>query len=137
MTVMSAAVRASERFVSPPTSGLDSDALLVSRPPQGDGWSQHIDELLDMLRMEDDWDGLGAPAPAPALVDSSLSLALLLREDKWTAPSRVVPGVTGTVLFEWQDADGGYYEIEVTRPGFAEWVRMLPGQQTTSGAFEW
>jgi hypothetical protein len=136
-TAISRSTRTSQRFVPPATSGLEDDALLVKRPHQPDEWGQRIDDLLDIRRMEDDWDGLGAPAPATALVDSALLLAQILRQERWLPPCRIVAGLTGTVLFEWQGAGGEYAELEVTRPRHGEWVRMVPGEPTMSVAIEW
>jgi hypothetical protein len=133
---LTSASKASQRLVVPQTSGLEDDALLVTRSTQPDAWSERIDELLDIRRMEDDWDGMGAPAPATALVDSALLLAQILRQDRFVAPCRVVAGLTGTVIFEWQN-DGIYSELEVTRPHHAEWVRMAPGQKAESCEIEW
>lgn len=136
-TAISRAPRTSQRFVRPPTSGLESDALLTRRPRQPDDWHQRIDDLLDIRRMENDWDGLGAPAPAPTLVDSALLLAQILHQEGVAPPCRIVAGLTGTVLFEWQYANGSYFELEVIRPQYAEWMQMLPGEPTLSAAITW
>jgi hypothetical protein len=130
------AAQTSQRFDIPPTSVLDEDALLANRPTQPDPWSERIDELLDIRRMEDDWDGMGAPAPTLPLVDSALLLAQLLRQNKYVPPCRIVAGVTGTVIFEWQ-SDGIYSELEVTGPRRAEGIRMAPDQKTETFAVEW
>ena len=48
---------------------------------------------------------------------------------KGMAPaSRVVPGVTGTVLLEWQFPDGTYGEVEIVRPFYAEVMMIQPGR---------
>jgi len=99
------------------------DALLGER---ADGlWSRRVDELRAMRLLEDDWDGQAAKAPSAELVDSAVALAL--RRAGAELPSRIVPGVNGTVIFEWQ-AGEEYCEIEVTRPFHAECLRFLPGQ---------
>ena len=136
-TAVSASTTTYQRLVVPPTSGLDEDALLVKRPVLSDGWSRCMDALLEIRQLEDDWDGLGAPAPEVALVDSARSLAQIWRQDRVTPPCRVVAGLTGTVLFEWQGAGGEYLEVEVTCPHHAEWVKMIPGVPTASGQIRW
>jgi hypothetical protein len=136
-TTISRSTRTSQSFVAPPTSGLEDDALLVKRPPESEEWSRRIDDLLDIRGMEDDWDGAGTPAPAVALVHSALQLALILSKQRFPPPCRIMPGRTGTVLFEWQDTDGSYSELEVTHPHHAEWVHMGSDEPTTSGQFEW
>ena len=42
-------------------------------------------------------------------------------------PSRVVPGVTGSVLLEWQFSDGTYGEVEIVEPFYAEVMMIQPG----------
>jgi hypothetical protein len=111
----------------PPTTTLRSDALLVSRSSQPDSWDGRIDDLLKIRTLEDGWDGAGASAPGTELVDSALLLARNFRDRGYDAPSRIVAGVNGTVLFEWQD-DGVYEELEVTAPFQAEMMRVVPGR---------
>jgi hypothetical protein len=118
---------AKTRAPQAPTSGLEPDALLRGRGDKPESWSERLDDLLDIRCLEDDWDGLGARAPSLALVDSAIQLAQELRQLGCISPSRIVPGVNGTVLFEWQ-ADGVYWEIEVLRPYYAEAVKMTTGE---------
>jgi hypothetical protein len=86
-------------------------------------WNRRIDQLLAIRRLEDNWDGQGTPAPGVEVVDSALVLALLLRTEGVEAPTGVVQGVTGEVLFDWQWPDGKYLELEVTGAYTADlWV---------------
>jgi hypothetical protein len=120
---------ASELNNASPTTGVEDAALLVTRQDRSDFWNSRIDELLAIRSLADDWDGQGAKAPSTELVDSALVLAQAFRRGGAEAPSRIVPGVNGTVIFEWQ-AGEEYCEIEVTRPYQAEGLRFLPGQPT-------
>lgn len=121
----------------PPDEPADRPALLSEGRDDTANWCEAIETLLQLRLLEDDWDGLGAPAPSTALVDSALSLAQILRQQRFPPPCRVVAGLTGTVLFEWQSAGGGYFEVEMTQPRQVEWVLMVLGQQTTSGQQAW
>lgn len=116
-----------QTMFGPPTSPLPADALLVNRPAVVDAWVERIDDLLRMYRMEHDWDGDGALAPRVELIDSALRLSQQLRRQGYDVPSRVVAGVNGTILFEWQCGDV-YEEIEVTEPFKAEAMRITPGR---------
>jgi hypothetical protein len=136
-TTVSRSTKTSQRFVPPPTSGLEDDALLVKRRLKPDEWVHRIDDLLRIRMMEDDWDGAGAPAPAMALVHGALNLARILREARVEPPDRIVPGLTGTILFEWQNPKASYFELEVTHPRRAEWVSIGKDQPTEAGLFEW
>ena len=111
----------------PSTSALEPAALLVERSASPISWTAIIDDLLALRLLEDDWDGQGAKAPSTALVDSAIVLSQLFRRQGCLAPSRVVAGVNGTVILEWQ-ADESYFEIEVTTPYEARATRMTPGQ---------
>jgi hypothetical protein len=64
------------------------------------------------------------------LLDSAAALLHLLRQVNIDPPDCVVPGVNGTVVFEWQGEGQIYLEIEITAPGKAEGVLIAPGQQT-------
>lgn len=96
----------------------------MARP---DAWNQCLADLLAIRAFDDDWDGQSAKAPSADLVDSAVQLAEILRQQGMVAPSRIVPGVNGTVIFEWQQGDI-YRELEMTTPYCAEMLEMTPGQ---------
>ncbi len=82
-------------------------------------WDRVIDELLRIRNLEDDYDGEGTEAPAPALVDGAIRLAKSFREERSTPPDRVHAGVNATVYFEWFTSVG-YGELEIVSPVQAE-----------------
>jgi hypothetical protein len=111
-----------------PTTTLEQSALLTEQARhEPDQWDQIIDDLLGMRGLQNDWDGMGAEAPASQLVDSSIRFAQTLRRAGYRCPSRVGTGPNGTVLFEWQLGEL-YLEAEICAPRFAEWMQMVPGQ---------
>ncbi len=91
-------------------------------------WCERIQTILQMQELADDWDGFGAKAPSPELLESAVGLADLLRQRGVEPPQVVVAGVDGSVSFEWQDARGFYAEIEIVRPYFAEVMVLEPGK---------
>jgi hypothetical protein len=82
-------------------------------------WAEVIDELRALHQLEDDWDGQGAKALSPDLVDGAIALALRFQANAMRPADFAVAGVNGTVIFEWHDATH-YLEIEVTAPDRAE-----------------
>jgi hypothetical protein len=93
-------------------------------------WKKRIEDLEAIRNYQNDWDGQGAEAPSPELMESAISLAQLLLHRAIDAPSCVVPGVNGTVVFEWQGENGSYLEIEVTAPNRADGCLTVPGKPT-------
>lgn len=91
-------------------------------------WEPWVQKIAEYQHLDDAWDGAGAKAPSLELVESAIGLAHLLRDREMLPPSRVVPGIDGTILFEWQLPDGTYAEIEVVRPLFAEVMVIEPGK---------
>jgi hypothetical protein len=88
---------------------LQTDALLKNKH-----WGDVTDELLDILRLEDDWDGTGAAAPDKVLVQFCFELARNLRETYGFPPPEMVrPTPDGNISFEWQN-NFGHFEIEVS-----------------------
>lgn len=104
-------------------------------PAQAERWEKVIDEVVAMQHLGVNWDGLYASAPSLELLASVVGLAYLLKDDGVDAPSRAVPSTSGTVLLEWQFADGSYGEIEVTRPLFAECMLLEPGKPAKHWTF--
>lgn len=103
-------------------------------------WVERIDQLLAIRQLEDDWDGQGTAAPATAVVDSALILALLLRQDGIAGPNLVTQGLGGEVHFDWLTGDGKYIELQVTAPQTAFIYVHSPGhpvqQFALDGAFD-
>jgi len=91
-------------------------------------WQEAIQKIVGFQALENDWDGFGAKAPSPELLNSAFALAYALGEKGTDPPDRVVPGVTGTILLEWQFSDGTYGEIEIVRPFYAEVMMIKPGE---------
>jgi hypothetical protein len=82
-------------------------------------WRELIDDLLGIRHLEDDWDGQGAEAPNPALVDGAIKLSLALQQRGVAPATRAIAGLGGTVYLEWQ-TPLTYCEIEVLSPLEAE-----------------
>lgn len=86
----------------------------------GPTWAGLIDELLRILQLEDNWDGEGAVAPSPAVVESAVRLAKTLQAKEYPPAGRVIATVNGTISFEWL-TPLGYCDIEVMSPNEAEY----------------
>jgi hypothetical protein len=91
-------------------------------------WEPAVRKIVEFQHLGDNWDGLGAPAPTRELLASAIGLAYMLYEEGVDPPHSVVPGLDGSVNFEWQDPDGTITEIEIDRPLHAEVMMMEPGK---------
>jgi hypothetical protein len=89
-------------------------------------WEPAVQEIVGFQNLGDDWDGFGAESPSRDVLASAIGLAYCLYQDGVDPPHRVSPGVCGSVIFEWQDADGTYTEVEVDRPLHAEVMVVEP-----------
>jgi hypothetical protein len=112
--------------------GSPKDAAYLASPEreQAMAWDQTIDELHSIMQLRDDWDGLGARAPSPALAVMALRVAESFRDRKMIPPGSVVASLGGTVVFEWQ-IDGFYTELEITGPYDAEVMMAAPRAAST------
>jgi hypothetical protein len=61
------------------------------------------------------------------LLASAIGLAYCFWEKGVDPPHRVAPGVTGSIIFEWQDPDGTYSVVEIDRPLHADVMVTGPG----------
>jgi hypothetical protein len=112
-----------------PTSHVLDERALQTGRSGADVWNGTIDELRRLRTYEDGWDGDGAVAPPPELVDSAIRLARDLNQDRVSPPTCVLPGVNGTVVFEWVTARSRL-EIEFVEPYLAEVTDVVDGAVT-------
>jgi hypothetical protein len=91
-------------------------------------WEPAVQKIIGFQHLGDDWDGFGAKAPSREMLESAVGLAYVFLEQGVPPPSRVVPGLDGEVIFEWQEPDGTYTDVEIVRPFFAEVMRVEPGK---------
>ncbi|HVC95010.1 MAG TPA: hypothetical protein VND64_15045 [Pirellulales bacterium] len=129
-----------DEWTSEIADGNGSIAVSESNTPHLDvevagRWEGTVRKLVEFLSLDDDWDGLGAKAASRELLASAVGLAYLLNERVVDPPQRVVPGVVGSVIFEWQLPDGSYGEVEVVRPLYAEVMLVEPGQPAKHWTF--
>jgi hypothetical protein len=101
----------------------------AAKPVEDAGpWESAVQKIIEYQRLGDNWDGFGAKAPSQELLQSAIGLAYVFRENGVDPPHRLAPGVDGSVIFEWQDPDGTYTDVEIVRPLHAECMRIEPGQ---------
>ena len=98
------------------------------KPGDAGAWEGSVHKLDTFRQLENDWDGLGAKAPSRDLLASAIGLAHVLNEQGVQPPQAVVVGLDGSVIFEWQDADGTFAEVEIVRPYYAEVMLLEPGR---------
>ncbi len=101
----------------------------AEKPAERTGaWEHAIQKIATFQDLDDDWDGLGAAAPSHELLESAIGLAFLFSEKRVAPPHRVVAGVDGSVILEWQDPDGTYSDVEIIAPFSAEVMVIEPGR---------
>ena len=91
-------------------------------------WEPTVQELIRFRDLRDDWDGFGAEAPSHELLASAIGLAYCFWDKGVDPPHRVAAGVSGSVIFEWQDPDGSYAAVEIDQPLHAEVIVIEPGK---------
>ena len=96
--------------------------------PDAGPWEPAVQKMVTFQHLGDDWDGQGARAPSYEMLASAIGLAYTLYQQGVDPPNCVVPGVDGSVTFEWHDPDGTYTEVEIVRPFYAEVMMIEPGK---------
>jgi hypothetical protein len=104
------------------------DAVAAAHAGSAGPWEATVQELASYIHLKKNWDGYGADAPSHEVIESAIGLAFVYLENDVEPPQRVAPGVAGSVIFEWQDADGTYATVEVDAPLHAEVMIFEPGK---------
>ena len=106
-----------------PSALMSSPEVLVAR-----AWDQVLQNLRMLRELEDDWDGLGAEAPPPELVDKAeVFLEVFRRRYPALVPNRVLATPNASVQFEWQ-AGRLVMEAVIDGSGVAEFAAEEPGK---------
>jgi hypothetical protein len=112
------------------TAGRPGNAFMTGTArPRNDLWKRAFEQLRSLSALQDDWDGLGAKAPSPALLATAGQFMEWYRASDYDPPSRVVAGTDGAVIVEWQ-GDGLYADLEITKPYYAECMLKMNGRGT-------
>lgn len=86
-------------------------------------WREIGEEIVRFRSCRDNWDGLGASAANPDIIDRAIAFIELARElfgDR--APTRATLGPNGTVAIEWHDKFGVCYEAEIDADPEIHWM---------------
>ena len=100
----------------------DQEAIAISSPQfrLNHAWNECFEQLDRISLLEDDWDGLGADAPAREVVDDAYSYLNGLRAETMPPPSRTIATPDGSILLEWLTDSKDRLEIEFSEPGLLE-----------------
>ena len=110
--------------------GVAGAAAKAPQPKAEDAgpWEPAVQEIVSYQHLDDNWDGYGAEAPCREVLESAIGLAYAYHLNGVEPPHRVAPGVAGSVIFEWQHADGTYATVEIDAPLHAEVMVIEPGK---------
>lgn len=94
-----------------------------------EGWINRRNDLKVIRRYRDDWDGMGASAPSPQLVDTAIRVLERMQNSGGGAspPSAVSGTPMGHVTLEWH-MGSDYLEAELIDAWHIEWMMERDGQ---------
>jgi hypothetical protein len=93
-------------------------------------WTACEDRLSSFEKLADDWDGLGATAPGRELVNTAFKLLSMHRARRFDSPPRrIIASPSGSIVFEWQDANRLRVEAEIAQPDAVEYCRKEWGAE--------
>ena len=118
---------------APARRSLDETGLVSFWAARPDPWAAVARRLEDIRGWPDGWDGEGAIAPTPALLNSAADLLVRLQGNGVTPPASITAAPEGSVVIEWR-VSGSYLMIEVVAPFRAEWMARTPGAVPRHGA---
>jgi hypothetical protein len=94
-------------------------------------WIDRENDLKEIGRYSDNWDGFGSPAPDRRIVDLAIAFIGDLRyRDCRNPPLRVALSPNGSVCVEWQSR-GNYIEAEIVSTSRVEWMQSIRGKNPT------
>lgn len=98
-------------------------------------WRAAVDDLLEIRRLESNWDGEGAVAPVPELVDAAIKI--VKQRMHGLPPSRIVPVNDGSISLEWEFGGGYFMSLRVETPCEGQHMLVRPNGATEFGRVNW
>jgi hypothetical protein len=99
---------------------ISTDVVASSR------WLERENELKTIRRFKNDWDGMGAAAPNPHVIDNAIRFLRKLKQtEDAPAPDSITASPTGSVVLIWNSNDE-YVEAEIAVEWIIEWMRETP-----------
>jgi hypothetical protein len=93
-------------------------------------WAEREVDLLRIRSCGANWDGFGAEAPNPELVDAAISFLHELRtRDENNPPGRVALSPDGFVAIEWENGNS-FLRAELQNCSEVEWMQVSPEKPT-------
>jgi hypothetical protein len=114
----------------------DPGAGGAPRTPQGfeldPGWQVAECELLSIEKLRDDWDGMGAKAPDPKVVESAFIFLDSIRVGGDSQPPESISASPrGRIVFSWQ-----CFEAEIVDPTRISFFREFPDGEVASWSID-
>jgi len=127
----SSATWSSEEIVLPtPTP---AQTLLFSVEAQNvEQWETLEARVFSFRSLGNDWDGEGALAPKPEVVNTAIDFVRLLKRNEQFyqfAPTQLSIDPTGAIIFEWR-VGSVYADAEISGPRTVEWMISTVGLKT-------
>lgn len=91
-----------------------------------------IESLLELGSLGEDWDGDGARAPIPELIESAIQLI----RSRGFIPARSVPINDGRIALDFYEGKT-YLSARIDAPGLARVMIVEPGSATKFGTWKW
>jgi hypothetical protein len=105
------------------TAAMDQVSMRT-RQPETATWLGQATEYLQSLRsLNENWDGYGAAAPDPTILQSSVGFLGFVATHSTASAPHISPARTGGVVFEWE-SQPHELEVEIIRDGAAEYLYL-------------
>ena len=109
-------------------------SLVVTQPLTG-AWAETERRLSALGRLEEDWDGAGAPPIPTGMIRSARRLAECLEARGDSPPESISPLSDGNIVLEWRFPDAVIQRIEVEGAGHGQMMTTAPGKWGFFGPF--
>lgn len=93
-----------------------------------DNWASTERSLLDLYKLDDNWDGEGADAPKFEIIKTAYQLLISMQNQDQPVPTQISATLTGGIVVYWRN-DDVYIEAEINEPNLVEWMQTEPNVQ--------
>ena len=99
-------------------------------------WHDKMNYVRSLINLPEDWDDHGAEAISQEIIDTTISLMELMKNENKNPPNAIHPLMDNNVMLEWEH-EGTFWRLEIEKVGEGEMMITYPDHNKRPTFEDW